>query len=148
MDTRALAEELFASICTHQENPVQEAHNSSKGEMQILAYLTREQEVATPTALSCHFHLSTARVANVLNSLEKKGLVQRQRDQRDHRKVYVCATPLGRETAIRGREKAICDLMGLLHALGEEDAAHLVRLTKRVDEIARRAHSCPPTEEA
>lgn len=51
----------------------------------------------TATALARHVHLSPSTLVGVLDRLEKKGLVRRERDLRDRRLVYVSVTERGAE---------------------------------------------------
>ena len=51
--------------------PSKKLQEISEGEMAMLGYLVYEEDETTPTELSSQLDLSTARVANTLNSLEK-----------------------------------------------------------------------------
>ena len=60
----------------------------SQGEMAMLGFLTYEKSETNPKELSERFNLSTARVANTLNSLERKEYITRVHDSFDRKKSY------------------------------------------------------------
>lgn len=133
MVTREMAEDLireFASM--HKKGPTKDVQNVTRGEMPVLAYLIMENVEPTPSEISTRFDLSTARVANTLNSLEKKGFIERIHDAKDRRKVFVHITPEGKAIAKEKYEEAIEHTLQLLESLGEDDAKELIRLVKKI----------------
>lgn len=137
MDAEKLAEELFECLKVLKKGPIEEAQALSQGEKCILSYLAFQQDKVTPTELSKLFHVSTARVANALNSLEKKGCIQRLRSDQDRRKVYVHIMETGREAALHGKDRAIASLSEMLSKLGEADAEAYVRIMKKFVRIVQ-----------
>lgn len=148
MDAEKLAQELFECLKVLRKGPIEEAQALSQGEKCILTHLAFQQDNVTPTELSRLFHVSTARVANALNSLEKKGCIERLRSNEDRRKVYVHIMEAGRETARYGRDRAIASLSELLSELGEEDAEAYVRIMKKFVRIVREKEARLLAEEA
>lgn len=55
-----------------------------------------EEGPLTATAISRRVHLSPSTVVGILDRLEKKGWIHRERDARDRRRVYITATDQGR----------------------------------------------------
>lgn len=127
-----MARELFSYMRVFQKGPVRRAQELSQGEMAMLAYLTFEESEVTPTELSNHFNLSTARVANTLNSLEKKRYIERIHDSIDRRKVIVHITDTGRQFSKKKMEETVEDLSDMLNDLGEEDAADFLRIMRKI----------------
>ena len=80
---------------------------------------------------------SGGNVTMVIDNLEKRGLVQRRRDQKDRRYVSVHLTPAGermiREVFPRHVE-SIAEEMGRLSAAEQEELARLCRKLGRKDE--------------
>lgn len=148
MDMDALAQEYFACGRILNRGPIREARASSEGELCVLGYLSEAQGETTPTGLSEEFRISTARVANVLNSLERKGYVRRERSLEDRRRVYLHITEAGRALARREKEDALACIRGMLTDLGEADAAEYVRISKRIVSLiqAREALLSPGRE--
>jgi len=56
-----------------------------------------EQGPLTPSAIGRSVHLSNSTVVGILDRLEGKGLVHRQRSTRDRREVLVSASDLGQQ---------------------------------------------------
>ena len=132
MNLDEMARELFSYMRVFQKGPVRRAQELSQGEMAMLAYLTFEESEVTPTELSNHFNLSTARVANTLNSLEKKRYIERIHDSIDRRKVIVHITDTGRQFSKKKMEETVEDLSDMLNDLGEEDAADFLRIMRKI----------------
>jgi DNA-binding MarR family transcriptional regulator len=65
-------------------------------QMLILQTL-RDQGDAIISDVANHINLSQATVTSILDRLEKRGLVMRERSQQDKRKVYACLTDAGSE---------------------------------------------------
>ncbi len=132
MDRESMARELLKYMKSAEKGPAKEIAAVSKGEMAMLDYLVTQQRVTTPTELSICLDLSTARVANTLNSLERKGYVERIHDVVDRRKVLVHATESGKAVFLSEEKKAISHIGELFDELGEEDSRELVRLLRKV----------------
>lgn len=136
METRDLAHEylkLMARIITNA--PFNRVQEFSRGELMTLRNLElaeRNGEAVTPGDISQSAGLSTARVANVLNSLEKKGLVARVHDVQDRRRVFVTLTDDGRVLINRKSAEILADAEDVLKSLGEKDAHEFLRLLRRM----------------
>ena len=109
--------------------------NSTRGETATLMTLYRVEGALTPGQLGEHAHVSSARVANILRSLEEKGLVSRAHSTGDRRQVEVTLTDAGRAVAERTREERTRAVARYLSELGSEDAGHLVRIVRRSRDI-------------
>ena len=82
--------------------------------------------------------MTTSRIAAVLGSLEKKGMILRQADASDKRRVQVVLTNAGSAFCLQRKEKVLQDMTHLLEQLGHEDAHHFVRIMERI------LHFTPP----
>lgn len=132
----ALAAELFAVLSKkHRRPPHEEVSAALRGEMAVLRLLDEEKCSLTAGDISRLLHMTTSRIAAVLNALQKKGLILRGRDGADKRCVLVTLTDKGRELCGERRRKAIGDVVQMLSCLGEEDAAHFVRIMGRIQSI-------------
>lgn len=133
---QALALELFAAMDQkHKAPPHEEVGAVVRGEMAVLRLLDRENRSMSAGDISRLLSMTTSRVAAVLNSLQKKRMILRDIDAGDKRRVLVTLTDSGRDFCKERREQAISDMTALLAGLGEEDAAHFVRIMKRIHEI-------------
>ena len=103
--------------------------NSTRGETAVLERLRRADGPLAPKDLALGGHVSSARVANVLRSLE--GLGERRPSEADRRGVEVSLTPKGVERADANRAEMRNMLVRYLRELGEQDARELVRIIER-----------------
>lgn len=137
MDYRALANELISNMTKNPKIPFQKkVDDLSHGERRILGYLTFWTNAATSGELSEKLFLSTPRVASALNSLSKKGFIERNRDESDKRIVVVTITEAGKSFMMEEHEEALSMLEKTLQKLGEKDAKEFVRILKRISEFA------------
>lgn len=136
--TDGMAEELLRCIAFFQRGPGRPMRDVSEGEMAMMGLLLDQHREITPTELSETLDLSTARVTNTLNSLERKGLVRRVRDTADRRRVLVSVTAHGRSTAERRHREAIEQTRSLIADLGERDAVELIRIMTKVQRLIQR----------
>lgn len=92
---------------------------STAGMRAILLYLGDTDQVVTAGMVSDFMHVSTARVAVLLKKMEAKGLLEKERDPKDARKVMVRLSAQGRELAgqlhgcINDRIAAMIDQIGM-----------------------------------
>lgn len=135
MDINDMARRFFINLGALQRGPMDRIQKLSQGEMALFAYLVYQNDQPTPTELSQYFRLTTARVANTLNSLERKGCIERVHDSVDRRKVFVHATDHGIQTFREIEKDAIDDFITLFEYLGEEDSLELLRIMDKI--IAR-----------
>jgi DNA-binding MarR family transcriptional regulator len=103
-------------------------------ELAVLQRLERSGPAA-PGALAGDEGVTSAAVATALTSLAGAGLVRRDRDPQDRRRVIVTITPAGRAT-LQARESASIDrieaVLGGLTAGEREQLAAAVPLLERI----------------
>ncbi|MCL2032947.1 MAG: MarR family transcriptional regulator [Methanomassiliicoccaceae archaeon] len=101
----------------------------------ILHCINENQGRTVPSQISDEMGISSARVATALNSLEDKGLITREIDVGDRRKIIVKLTPKGRDHVEEWHKKLLEKLTNVLMQIGEEDAKELVRITGKLTEV-------------
>ena len=133
---QAMAQELFTAMerGTRHLHHI-EANASMRGEMAVMRLLDQEHSALTAGDISRLLEMTTSRIAAVLGALEKKGLIVRRADQADRRRVLVTLTDSGTALCRMKRERMLLRMTRFLSGLGEEDAAHFVRLMKRAQEL-------------
>lgn len=142
MDYRELAIELFANMRKIVKMPIQKKIGDlSHGEMSILGFLTFGTDGISAGELSEKLNLTTPRIASALNSLSKKGYIERSRNRNDKRVVIVNVTESGKKVLLEQREEAIMMMEQLLQQLGEKDAKEFLRILKRITEITNQEES-------
>lgn len=105
-----------------------------RGEMAVMRLLHNSRQKMTAGELSSRLDMTTSRVAAVLGSLEKKGLLERENDEVDRRRVLVSLTQAGDALCEKRRQHFMKKISMLLSMLGD-DAPEFVRLLGRVFEI-------------
>ena len=111
----------------------------SQGE-RLLGCLHAGADGRTAGELSMLLELSTARIAAMLNNLERKGAITRARDEADRRRVVVRLTAQGREEVQTSYDAAVACLAEVYRRMGEDDTRELLRLSDRAGEIAQQIY--------
>lgn len=138
MDSESLEELLVDQTeLLFRQGPHKQIGKSARGECFVLRCLARSKVPLLPSDLSEQTHASTARIAVVLNVLEKKGLISRTIDPADRRRILVSLTETGQAYAASVRAQLCEKMKCLLEELGEQDAREYLRITKRILEIAQ-----------
>ena len=114
----------------------------SQGEMRLLGCLNAGADGRTAGELSTLLDLSTARIAAMLNNLERKGAITRARDTADRRRVVVRLTEQGRHEVQTSLDEAVACLSEVYRRMGEADTRELLRLSDRAG-CARAGISAP-----
>lgn len=133
---QALALELMAKMqAMHKAMRQKGIREKFQGEDFILQCLCEHgQEALIPKAISNEMGVSAARIAAALNDLEEKGLITRQIDKSDRRKILVKLTKNGRSVAEENRREFLQKIAALLSLVGEHDAKEYVRIMGRIAE--------------
>lgn len=121
------------------------AHLSAmaRGELFVLRFLERHEGTAFPADLCQVMDVSKARVSVALHMLEEKGLIRKEEDGQDRRRIRIRITPEGMRYMQESREAAYQEAKRFFAKLGEEDAREYVRLMRRMLEIAREGSASP-----
>lgn len=138
MDCEVLAEMLVDQTeLLFRHGPHKLIGKNARGECFVLRCLARSKAPLLPSDLSEQSHASIARIAVVLNTLEKKGLISRAIDPTDRRRILVSLTNVGQEYVAVVRTQLREDMKHLLEELGEQDAREYLRITKRILQISQ-----------
>lgn len=106
--------------------------NGYKGIFVILRILRDSKTEIVSADLAKQLDVSTARIANALNTLESKGYIRRIPSAIDGRKVVIKITPLGIE-ALEAREKEVNNLVvPLFGKLSAEEQITFFNLLKKL----------------
>lgn len=132
MDYDKYMKESFELLCalhnSHKENQIQ---MTLKGELFVLFILDSRGDKALPGELAEIADVSTARIAAILKSIEKKGLLKREIDAADRRKILVTLTPEGITYCQKKKDEIYAYWKKLMDALGEEDVQNSIRIMKK-----------------
>lgn len=138
-----LAETMLRTLDAHRHMPPEPVSGTIRGEMAVLLYLGQCEEGINAGTLAHDLHMTTSRIAAVLNSLEKKAYIARTSDPADRRRVMVCLTQEGMAYHQQRRKEALRHMTMLLSNLDVQDAETFVHLSSQILEKAppRAAHS-------
>ncbi|MDO5378646.1 MAG: winged helix DNA-binding protein [Clostridia bacterium] len=113
---------------------------SMRGEMAVLRLLDQKKRRLTAGEISKFLNMTTPRIAAVLNSLERKGVIERGGDESDRRRVLVTLTERGNACCREKKDAMLTRLAMVFEAIGPEDAEAFIRLMLKVAEAAVRLH--------
>jgi len=137
MDYAKLAEQLIKNSAMYRKGGQQiKIDESMRGENFVLTYIAQKGGGVLPGEISNEMAISTARIAAALNSLESKGLITREIDKNDRRRILVDLTPEGKDLAEKRKQMVISSAEDMLRWLGEEDAESFVRILGRLSEYS------------
>jgi len=100
----------------------------------------QEHEPVTLSAIARHVHLSPSTVTGILDRLEHKGLVRRERDLKDRRLVHVALTERGRELAVRAPSPLQDTLAEAMKGLPKTEQATIAASLDRIVEMMEIRH--------
>ena len=129
-----LTEELVRLLDEHPREARDNRFSSTLcGEM-VMRLLHNSRQKMTAGELSSRLDMTTSRIAAVLGSLQKKGLLERESDEKDRRRVLVSLTEAGERLCEKRKRHFMNKISQMLSMLGE-DAPTFVHLLGRVFEI-------------
>lgn len=162
-EARELATQVLRHMGAMHQSKDRDIQASTRGEAAVLFFLAQRSDdlppppaapaphgpqepetFLTPGDLAAALSLSSARVANILKSLECKGQVERIHDTVDRRRVLVRLTPAGQTEVRRRGEEVLTSTTSMLVALGPQDARAAVRILGRVRELMDSGVVTPP----
>jgi len=143
MNYSILAKELLASMhLIRRYKPEKSIRQALMGEMFVLRFLSTRGDDVVPGDIGKVMNVSSARIAQTLNSLEKKGWLTREIDAKDRRRILVKLTDEGEKQAEEHQENVIQRTTKMLELLGEHDAKEYVRITAKLAKIMPRCKAC------
>ena len=103
---------------------------------QLLCLLAiQEREPISVSAIAVQVHLSSSTVIGILDRLQAKGLIRRDRDLHDRRLVRVSLTDPGRELVRHAPSPLQTRLLEGIRALPEADAVALAESLERIVDL-------------
>ena len=131
---------LYLMPHMHRSRPQKQINESMRGEHFIVQYINLQGRKVQPSEISAEMEISTARVAAALNGLEKKGLIRREIDPSDRRRILVDLTDEGHRRADEIADHMIHGVYSLFENLGLEDSRDLLRLVGRITDFMEQHH--------
>lgn len=103
-------------------------HGFSTTQFMVLGLMekTLEGESLTISSIAAKMGLDPATVVRTIDSLEKRGIVERRRDKQDRRQVFVEFTETGRCARFEMHQQFIAQIRAIFLAMSEEGRASLM----------------------
>jgi len=143
LDYSGLAVDMLEQMrYLHGVGPQKSIDDVLQGETFVLLCIAHHGGETLPGAISAEMNVSSARIAQALNSTEKKGWITRKIDPCDRRRILVALTPAG-NGVVEERMQMMHDLARkMLERLGKDDAKEYVRILGRLVDIFRNEPPC------
>jgi DNA-binding MarR family transcriptional regulator len=121
-------------------------HGFSTTQFMVLGLVerSREGEPYTISSLAAKLGLDPATVVRTIDSLEKRGLVERKRDKQDRRQVFIVFTESGRASLMEAHQHFITRIRAVFQAMSVEGRASLLN---GLDEFVRVGQDIPVEQE-
>jgi len=91
----------------------------------------------TLTQLAAAEQVKPPTMTRLVQALQREGLVRRLADPKDGRVAQVAATAKGRHILLKGRERRVAMLVGLLSSVGPRQQAEIANALGSLEEVAR-----------
>ena len=112
------------------KKPLNDMQRFSKGELFAMSLLQKTDDPISAGDIATAMNTSSARVANLLNTLENKGFIERCIDTNDRRKILVVITDKGKQTIEKSKNLMQEHLSSVFKQMGEKDSREFMRLTE------------------
>ncbi len=121
-------------------------HGFSTTQFMVLGLVERAQEAepCTISSIAGKLGIDPATVVRTVDSLEKRGLVERRRDKQDRRQVFVIFTETGRAALIEAHQHFITRIRAIFFAMSSEGRASLLT---GLEEFVRIGQEIPAEQE-
>ena len=86
--------------------------------------------------IKSELHITKSAISQMMNSLEKKGFIERKTDTNDRRKIVVKLTQTGKDILKETKKSANNKLNEIFSNLGNENTKQLITLLNRVSDIS------------
>ena len=120
---------LIQLMLQNRDGAFSHLEKSNRGENVVIKFLDLQGEPTSPKQLAEALKLSSARIAVVLGSLEKKGQIIRHMDPNDRRRINVTLTACGKKAANAHKKEMRDKIIWIFNQMGEEDTKKFIELT-------------------
>lgn len=131
-------QELMQLMTKNRNGAFSKLEKSSRGESVVIKLLDRLGEPTSPKNLAETLNLTSARIAGVLGSLEKKGQITRSMDPKDRRRIHVSLTNCGKKIAKAQKREMRDKVIQVFKLMGEEDTKKFIELTAKFVEYSHK----------
>ncbi|MCH5195554.1 MAG: winged helix-turn-helix transcriptional regulator [Oscillospiraceae bacterium] len=133
MSARDDAQELISKICSCRPHGfLGKIDESRRGIGFVLVYLEESDHEVIAGELSRELNVSTARIAALLKSMEKNGLILRERSVSDARHTVVKITQAGIDYVEKLKEQILSEMEFLVEKVGKEELEEFIRISQKI----------------
>ena len=133
MDKREQAIKLLNNFRENRPQIFLETFESSeKGINFILGYLEEAKHEVIAKDLAQALNVSTARIATLLNKMEKKDLIQKHNSKKDARKTEIILTKKVQHLTTQYKEVLIDITIKMIEEVGMEDLEKFIEISKKM----------------
>ena len=133
MDKREQAIKLLNNFRENRPQIFLETFESSeKGINFILGYLEEAKHEVIAKDLAQALNVSTARIATLLNKMEKKDLIQKHNSTKDARKTVIILTKKGQHLTTHYKVVLIDITIKMIEEVGMEDLEKFIEISKKM----------------
>ena len=100
----------------------------------VLAYLEQKSGEVIAGDLARELNVSSARIAALLKTMEKNGLIIRYHSPADNRQTVVEITQKGIDCSVKIREQILEKVELLLEKVGKEELDEFIRISEKIKE--------------
>ena len=138
MNYNEKAEEIFETVTKRKKYIDKVPSNISQGESGVLLYLLNSNNNVSQSDLSEKLDVSIARIVAIINTLQKKELIEKKIDANDKRKTIISITEAGKEIITQRKKQAIQFIDNVIKELDEKEIEQYIAINKKIEEISNK----------
>lgn len=138
MNYNKKAEEIFETLTKRKKYIGELSSNISQGESGVLLYLLNAKSNVSQSELSENLGVTMPRIVAVINTLQKKELIEKNVDSTDKRKSIISITNKGKDNIIKKKKDAIKFIENVIKELDELEIEQYIAISKKIEQISNK----------
>lgn len=138
MNYNKKAEEIFETLTKRKKYIGELSSNISQGESGVLLYLLNAKSNVSQSELSENLGVTMPRIVAVINTLQKKELIEKNVDSTDKRKSIISITNKGKDNIIKKKKDAIKFIENVIKELDEQEIEQYIAISKKIEQISNK----------
>lgn len=138
MNYNKKAEEIFETLTKRKKYIGELSSNISQGESGVLLYLLKVNSNVSQSELSEKLGVTMPRIVAVINTLQKKELIEKNVDSTDKRKSIISITKKGKNNIIKKKKDAIKFIENVIKELDEQEIEQYIAISKKIERISNK----------
>lgn len=138
MNYNKKAEEIFETLTKRKKYIGELSSNISQGESGVLLYLLNVNSNVSQSELSENLGVTMPRIVAVINTLQKKELIEKNVNSTDKRKSIISITNKGKDNIIKKKKDAIKFIENVIKELDEQEIEQYIAISKKIEQISNK----------